>query len=139
MAKYGSPSVLIGVTTASGSTALKDLTQFIDTINGFKINAATQESHTFGDSWVEHLYTGLRSMDDLTLGGFYDDNASGPHAFMGQTSDVGSERQIELDFGSSDIVHFNYILVSYARQPVRGELTKFEAVLKPTGAPTTST
>ena len=138
MAKYGSPSVLIGVTTASGSTAIKDLSAYIETINGVKINAMTQETHTFGDSWVENMFTGVKQVDDITVGGFYDDAATGPHLLMGQTSDIGAERQFEIDFGSSDIVHGSYVLLSYARNPTRNELTRFEAVWKITGALTTA-
>ena len=139
MAKYGSPSVLIGVSTASGSTAIKDLSQYIEEIDGVKINAMTQETHAFGDSWVKNAYTGVRGVEDMKLTGFYDDAASGPHSFMGQTSDIGAERQFEIDFGSSDIVHGSYVLLSYSRIPTRDELTRFEAEWQFTGAITTTT
>ena len=138
MTKYGSPSVVIGVTTASGSTAIVDMSPYIETINGVKINAMTQETHTFGDSWVENMFTGVKSVDDITVGGFYDDIASGPHAYMGQTSDIGAKRQAEISFGASDLVHFSYVLLSYQRAPTRNELTRFESVWKITGAVTTA-
>lgn len=139
MAKYGSPSLKFGVTTASGATAIVDFSQYVDTINGFKINAMSAETHTFGDSWVENTFTGVRQVDDLTVAGFYDDIASGPHAYFGQTTDIGAERQFEIDFGSSDIVHGSYILASYTRSPTRNELTRYEAVLKIHGTVTTTT
>ncbi len=139
MALIGSPSVKFSVSSASGSTLMVPLTQYVDTINGVKINAMTQETHTFGDSWVENTFTGVKSVDDVTIAGFYDDIASGPHFYMGQTSDVGAERQFEIDYGSSDIQHGSYVLLSYNRKPTRGELTRYESVLKISGAITTTT
>lgn len=138
MTKYGQPSVLFGISTASGSTAIKDLSNYIDEINGVKLEALTQQSDAFGDSWVENFYVGVRRLNPITIGGFYDDAASGPHLFMGQTSDVGAERQYELDFGSSDLIHGFAIIQSYERMPKRNELTRFQAVLLPTGAVTTA-
>lgn len=141
MAKFGSDVIKFTVSSASGTTVTHNLANYIDTINGFKLNSMLQESHAFGDAWVENLYTGIKSADDVTVGGFFDDvAASGPHALMGQTSDLGAERNCEIDFtGTSDIVAFKYLLASYQRSPVRGELTRFEAVLKVSGAVTTAT
>lgn len=140
MANYGSPNVKLTFSSASGTTVTHNLSNYIDTLNGFKINAMTQESHAFGDSWVENLYTGVKSADDITVGGFYDDvAASGPHALFGNTSDIGAERNCEIDFGSSDIVAFKYIELSYQRTPNRGELTRWEMVMKVSGAVTTAT
>jgi hypothetical protein len=119
---------------------MHDLSQYIREVGGVNIEALTQESHAFGDAWVEHLYTGVRRVNEITLSGYYDDAAAtGPHALFGQTSDIGAEREIEFDFGSSDIVHFDYLLASYNRMPVVGELTRFEATIRPTGAVTTAT
>ena len=140
MAKYGFNQTLFGVTTASGSTTIKDLSQYVDTWSGADIEAILQESHTMGDSWKEFLYTNIRELKPITLDGFYDDvAASGPHAVFGQTSDLGAQRDAECDFGASDIIHFTYLLRSYKRQPTRNELTRYSAVLQPTGAVSTAT
>ena len=139
MANYGFNVAKFGVTTASGSTAIVDFSNYIDTYSGAELSAIVQESHAMGDSWAESLYAGIRKMAPITVGGFYQDVASGPHAYFGQTTDLGAKRQAEVDFGSSDIVHFSYLLTSYKRQPKRNELTRFEAVLQPTGTVSTAT
>lgn len=139
MALYGSPNFKFGITSASGSTTIVDISGYIDTINGLKVNAMTQETHGFGDSWVEHTFTGVRSMDDITIGGFYNDAAAtGPHALLGNTTQVGASRAAETDYGSSVIQRVGVLIVSYQRTPTRNELTRFEAVLRPTGAVSTA-
>lgn len=142
MANYGQPNVIISIGSASGAAAgaLKDISQYVDTFNGVNIEAILQQSDAFGDSWVEQLYTGVRRINPVTLEGFYNDvAASGPHALMGQTSDLGADRLFEVDFGSSDIVQCRMIITNYNRMPRRGELTRFSVTLTPTGAVTTAT
>ena len=143
MAKYGSNALAFSMTTASSTaTAWRDLSNYIDTVNGHKIEALVAETHGFGDSWQETLFTGVKKMDDITLGGFFDDVAtSGPHALLGQSSDPGAERRAKFDFASptSELAQFACIVVSYARMPTRNELTRFEAVLRPSGAVNTAT
>ena len=143
MAKYGSDQVNIKFTTASAtSLTLHDLGQYIDTFNGVKIEALTQEGHGFGDSWVEHLYTGIRRMDPVTVAGFYDNiAASGPNVMFGNASDIGSERRCEVNFAgtASNILQFAGLVMSYSRLPTRSELTRFELVFQPSGAVNTAT
>jgi hypothetical protein len=115
------------VTTVSATTAYHDLSQYI-----------TEESHAMGDAWVEHLYTGMRRVTPITIGGFYDDvGASGPHAIFGQATDIGAERNVKLNLGTTNAYpKFDVIVKRYTRKPVRGVLTKFEVELLPTGAVT---
>ena len=142
MANYGQPDFHISIGTASGValSALKDISQYVLTINGFDIEAMTQQSDAFGDSWVERLYTGIKQVGDIQIGGFYDDvAASGPHAIMGQTSDLGADRPFELNFGASDVANGRYVLAKYVRLPKRGALTEYQATLRVTGAVATAT
>ena len=144
MAKREFTTFIFRVTTSSGTTALVNLSDYIDTINGVNLEAVLQESHAAGDAWAEQLYTGLRRLNPVVVGGFYDDQAAGvatggPHTLFGQSTDLGAERECEIDFGASDIVHFDYLLRRYDRRPTRSELTRFEAELQPTGAVTTAT
>ena len=142
MANFGQPNFTISIGTASGValSALKDISNYVMTINGFDIEAITQQSDAFGDSWVENLYTGIKKVGDIQIGGFYDDvAASGPHAIMGQTSDLGADRPFELSFGASDVANGRYILAKYTRMPKRGSLTEYQAVLRVTGAIGTAT
>ncbi len=98
------------------------------------------QSDAFGDSWVEHLFAGVKQKEPFTMRGFYDDvAASGPHVLFGQTSDIGAERYFEMGYGASDVVNGRAIIKSYSVMPVRGELHGFEVELLPTGAFGTAT
>lgn len=125
MAKYGSDD--LGITI--GGTEMKN---YIDTINGLDIEALIQESHAFGDSWVEHLYSGVKRGGPLTLSGFYDDTGTtGPDA---KFNTVGTEVAVVITWGGSKTSTFTGLVTAYRRLPVRGESTRFEVTLNPTGA-----
>ena len=129
------------LTSTSATTAFHDLAQFITEFSGLEILAETEETHTMGDSWAEESFTGLRRVSPITIGGFYDDvAASGPHALLGNTTDIGAERVIKVNFGTTNAYPKTDVIVKrYSRKPVRGELTKWEAELLPTGAVTVVT
>lgn len=139
MAKTDFVQTVVMVSSSSGGSATVDMSSYIITFNGFKINAMQQEAHTMGDSWVKRLFTGVRSGDNITIGGFYDDAASGPHVYFGHTSDVGAERKMFIRFSTNESLTFSYLEESYSRKPQRNQLTDFETILMITGAVTTST
>lgn len=142
MANYGQPAVIIEIGSASGAAlgSLKPISNYVDTINGVELEALIQQSDAFGDSWQESLYTGIKKMTPITISGFYDDvAASGPHALMGQTSDLGADRLFEISMGASDVVNGRCIIQKYTRAPSRNQLTRYTAVLQPTGAIGTTT
>lgn len=139
MAKTDFVQTVFMVASSSAGSATIDMTSYIITINGFKINAMQQDGHTMGDAWVKHYFTGVRSGDNITIGGFYDDVTSGPHAYFGHTTDVGAERKAFMRFSTNESVTFSYLQESYSRKPQRNQLTDFEAVLAITGAVVTGT
>ena len=129
MAKYGSPSLVIEADNAAGT--LVDMTQYVDEVNEVNVEALIQESHTFGDSWVENLYTGVKKGNPVTFSGFYDDTAvSGPDVIFNA---LGSTREVKITYGGSKYSHFNAIITSYVRTPTRGELTRYSVTYTPTG------
>ena len=139
MTKYGSAAVKISITSASNTTALHDISQYVDEFNGVEIEAILQNSHAFGDAWEESLHVGVSKVNPLTIGGYYDDvAASGPHALFGQISQLGKKRTVEVDFGASDIVASTVVISKYSRAAKRGELTRYQVELQPSGAPTTA-
>jgi len=141
LANYGQPNFQIFISPASGSNAtVREISQYVDTINGVAIEALTQQSDAFGDSWVEHLYVGVKKMDDIVLEGFYDDvAASGPHAMFGDVAHLGQERNFELNFGASDVVNGDVLIAKYERMPKRNELTRWRGTFRPTGTIGTAT
>lgn len=130
MSKYGSKDITIKVSNAS--QALQDLSAYVDTINEFTVEALLQEGHTFGDSWVKQLFTGVKRGNPLTIEGFYDDTAStGPHAILNA---IGDTRKIEVTWGGTKKSTVDVIITNYSRRPVKGDLTRFSCTLTPTGA-----
>ncbi len=121
-------------TTTSATSAFHDLAGYIQTISGLNIEALTQESHSFGDTWVEHLFTGIKKADDVTIRGIYDDTAStGPNVIL---IGIGDQRTVEITWGSTKKSTFEAIIVSYERLAKLNELTMYECVLRPTGSVT---
>lgn len=129
MAKYGQSDFIISV----GGT---NMSQHVDTLNGADIEAMLQQSDTFGDSWVEQLYTGIRRMEPIVVEGFYDDTATtGPDAKFGGAA-LGTTVAVVLTWGGAKTSSFNAVISRYARTPGRGELSRYAATLTPTGAVT---
>jgi hypothetical protein len=129
VAKYGQADFAISV----GGT---DMSQHVDTLNSADIEAMIQQSDTFGDSWVEQLYAGVRRMEPVVAEGFYDDTATtGPDAKFGDSA-LGTTVAVVLTWGGSKTSSFNAIISRYSRTPGRGELSRYSATLTPTGAVT---
>lgn len=127
MAKYGSDDLEITV----AGTSIKN---YVDTLNGVDIEAMLQESHAFGDSWVEQLFSGVKRASPLVVAGFYDDTATtGPDALLNA---IGTTVAIVITWGGTKTSSFSAIIKMYKRMPNRGESTRYEATLEPTGAVT---
>ena len=141
MALQNGTVVEIYVTTASSTGAFHNIAGYVRSISGLNIEAMLQETHGFGDAWVEQSYVGMRRVDDITIGGFYDDvAASGPHAIFGALATLGAERVIKLDLGTTnEYPKVDVIVKNYRRMPSIGEMTGYEVVLAPTGAVTYGT
>ena len=141
MAKTDGSLVAFKLTSGSATTAFHDISQYIDEFSGLESMADLVESHTLGDSWLEQAYTGFRRMSPITIAGFYDDvAASGPNALLGNATDLGAERVIKLNFGTTNAYPKTDVIIRrYSRKPARGALTRYEAELMPTGALTVVT
>ncbi len=137
MAKYGSNSLVIEFDNAGGTPV--DMSQYILEVNGMSVESMMEESHTFGDSWREHLPTGLRQVGDLEWKGFFDDTAtSGPDAIFNApaTGPSTTSRTAKYTWGGTKTSSVETFIARYDRNPVRGQLTKFTVQLKTTGAVT---
>lgn len=132
MAKYAASNIVIEVDNSGGS--LVDMSQHVQEINGIDIEAVTEESHTFGDSWVEHLFASLKRTADIVLTGMYDDAATtGPNVIF---NSLGDTRTFKITYGSTKTTSVEAIITKYTRMPSRGALTKYSVTLRPTGAVT---
>ena len=138
--KYGSQSWIIQFDDAAGGT-LRTVTDAVLTMSGIKINSMMQLSHAFGDSWQESTPTGMGSLDPITMEGFWDTTATtGSHAVFSVPDDgpQDSTRTLTVSPGDSKTLTVETRLVSYEVLGTLNELTKFRAVIQPTGAPTSN-
>lgn len=134
--KYASQSWTIQVDDAPGGS-LTSITQYVTSLSGIKLNAANQLTHTFGDSFQESTPSGMGSIDDITIEGFFDTTAStGPHAMLSAPDDGPQDatRTFTVSPGDSKTFSGETRLMSYEVLGVVGELTKYRAVLRPTGS-----
>lgn len=113
------------------------MTQYVQELGGVDIEAMLAESHSFGDAWVEAYWTGIRKMAEITVKGFYDDAAStGPDVIFNAVGNANATRTLKVTWGSTKTTSVETYIKNYRRLPKRDELTGYEAVLVPTGAPT---
>jgi hypothetical protein len=132
MAKYGSNSFVISVAT-------KDMTQYVQSINGFEVEGLTADSQTLGDIWAEVLPTGTKRASDVVLRGFYDDTATdGVKAVLGTVASTPGATPVAvvLTWGSTNTSSFNAFIVKFTRIATKNSITDYESTLRVTGAVT---
>lgn len=135
MAKYGPDDLTIEVDDDEGGS-LDDISGHVDTINGLELSALLEQSNTFGDSWVEQLFTGVKQASPVTLEGFYDDGAGADTPKSMFNNSVGETRSVRLTWGGSSTSSFEAILSAYSRSASRDGSLRYSATLTPTGAVT---
>jgi len=134
-----SPSEVV-VEYDNASDALQDISQYVLSINDFAIENASEEVHTFGDSWEEHLPIGIGKLAAIELSGLYDDTASvGPDAlFIRATPEIptSNTRTLKFTWRTGKTSSVETYVTSYRRSADRNALTKYTVSLQPTGAVT---
>lgn len=134
--KHGSSEITISIEDGPGGTS-RAITPYVQSISGVKLEALTQATHAFGDTFEEHTPTGMKKVPDITLTGFFDDTATvGPHVVFIAPDDGPQDdgRELIVVFGNSKTFTVDVRLVSYEVLGKNGALTEYAAVLRPTGA-----
>lgn len=108
-------------------------------LGGAKIVCENESSESFGDAWKEFARVGMRSVPDIPVGGFWDTTATtGPHVvFLPGANDAdpnGGTRTLVIVFGDSKTFTLETLLAEYEVMASVGKLTRFNAVLRPTGS-----
>jgi len=136
VAKYGPSSVAITLDD-SGGTA-RNLSQYITSFGGIKINAGMVDSTGFGDSWKESLSTGVRSMDDISIEAWYDDTSNTTDAVLGDVANGPADQQktLVVTYGGSKTTTVEGWIVDYERVLDRDSLHVVRATFRPSGAAT---
>lgn len=136
--KQGSDVVTITYDDAPGGTA-RVITNFVMELGGTKIVVASEQSDAFGDAWDEHTATGRRSVPDIPCSGHFDTTpTTGPHVVLnpvaGDADPNGATRTLTVVYGDSKTFTVETRLVEYEVVGVKGKLTMFNALIRPTGA-----
>jgi hypothetical protein len=135
--KYGSVDVVIKYDAAPGGT-LTDITQYVREIGGTKIENLTQETHSFGDGWIEQTPTGVRRVPLIPIKGLFDTTVGGPHdVFKGDPADAqpsGATRTLEVTYGDGKKFTVETRLQDYETAAKNAALTEYTANVLPTGA-----
>lgn len=139
--KYGSSSITVSLDDGSGT--LRNVSQHILEMGGTKISNALELSHAFGDAWEESTPVGVQKGEPIKLGGLWDTTATtGPHVVMTPNANDadpnGTLRTLTIVYGDSKQVTMECRLASYEVMGNVGKLTRFEAMLTPSGAVTWS-
>lgn len=133
MADYGSADVTVQLDNPTDT--LVDISAHVLTIGNIDKEALMEEVTAMGAAWFKHLSTGVFSMPELSLGGVYDDAANAPDDLAGGNDDLGDTRTLEVTFGSTKTITVETIIKNFRRIITKGEKTKYELVLQPTGVP----
>jgi len=136
--KQSSKEVTITYDDAPAGTP-RIITNFIMEMGGAKIVVETEQSEAFGDAWREFMRTGMRSSPDISMSGTFDTTATtGPHVTLrpldADAEPMNGTRSLVIVFGDSKTFSVETILAEYEVLGQNGNLTRFNALVRPTGA-----
>ena len=132
--KHGSQDVVVAFDDSGGN--VQTMTPYITEINGLDIEAITEESTAFGDTWMKNLAVGVSKGADVSLGGYYDDTATtGPDAIFNAlpAGPATATRTLTITFATDKTFSCEVIIVKYTRTLAFNALTKFTVLLRPSG------
>lgn len=127
MARYGPDDVIV----SWGGTVVPDVT----VIGDIPKEAILEEITPVGSSWETHAPVGVSRAGPVTLEAPYSDDAGNLQALIAATG-VGGTATLLLTFGGTKTLSVSCIVRSIGRNIARGALTRFSAVLQPTGTVT---
>jgi hypothetical protein len=129
--RHGSPEITISIDDSGGAPV--DLTAFILTINDFSVEALLEAANPFGSAWKFMAASGVKSVGDVTLEGFYNDVGGGPHEVLSGTAagPNAATRTMTIGWGNAKTSSVEMLIKTYTRTPVNEKLTRFKAVLTP--------
>ena len=134
--KYGPADVSVTLEDGPGGTP-RDIHNF--TLNGItaKDIARMMQSDALGDEWEEHIPTGKKAAEPITLEMLWDTTGTtGTHAIFLVIADDPNEegRELVVTFGDSKTWTVDVRLTSKAVAAVNDSVQKITAELQPTGA-----
>ena len=134
MATYGPADLAIEFDATDGG-ALQAMTQHSVEMDPLDIEALFDDKvRSFGDTYSDQAYIGVRKWNPIKINGLYDDTATtGPNATY---NSVGSTRTLKITWGGTKTTTVECLIMNYRRIPNIDGKTHYEVVLQPIGAPT---
>jgi len=131
----GPADVTVTIEDAPGGTA-RNIENFL--INGIsaKVLSRMFRSDALGDAWEEHVPTGKKAGDPITLEGLFDTTATtGSHAIFSTVDDGPNDdtREMVITWGDSKTFTIQCRLTSYEILAENDSVQRFRAELQPTG------
>jgi hypothetical protein len=133
MAKHGSSEVVVTIDSAPGGPPV-DITAFVTSIGGLKVENITQQTNPFGSSSESHTPVGVDKTPDIAISGFHDDVADGPHTVLKLTpadkspASVGRVLTVLAATGATFTITVH--LVSYEVLAKNNALTEYAALVR---------
>lgn len=133
MAQYGPNDVKVEIEASVGAGSLTDITQYVTTLAGLKVNGNLEDGTPFGVAWDTKVAPGVKSADDPSLEGFFNDTATtGPDAIFADHE--GELREFKVTIGGTKTWDGNVLIKDYEVVTAVKSLTKYKASLSWTGA-----
>lgn len=134
MATYNRSNAAVSIDNNAGTPVV--FTGHVKSLSEFGIEAVFDQSDSFGDSWEEYLFAGLKTMPEITLSGNYDDAANGPDALFASYVGSTTSRTTLITIGGSKTYSVECFVKSFRWRIERGKTTGYTLVLRPSGTVT---
>lgn len=135
MALHGFPNLKVELDDET--PALKDISAYVTTINGWTKEQILEELTSAGDDDERWGVVGLDRVEPVVLTGPYDDTADGLLDCTKITWTQARTLQLTFDMaGAADVQTVETYIRSVSLQPERGKLHAVVVTLQPTGAVT---
>lgn len=135
----GPVDIIIEYGDGSSPTNLVNITQHVLEFNGIAIEQLIEMVRSYGVAWDKNLPIGVGKMDDIELGGLLDDAVNGPDDLFDGQVPIGPNtlpRLFKVTWFGTKTTQLSTVLKRFERPPDLNGITKYKAILTPTGAPT---
>ena len=135
MPTYGYPDLKVELD--NNADALQNISAWVESINGWTLEALTEELTAAGDATDRWGSVGFTSKEEVVLEGRIDTTANS--LYMLTKGAEGDTRTLKLTFdgvGATDVQTVECIISKTERKPERRTITKFIVTLRPNGAVT---
>lgn len=133
-ALFGFPSLKVELDVSEGG-ALGDQSAYVQSINGWTVEAILEEITAASDTADRWAAVGITKKSPVVIESMYDNTASKMVAIT--KANIGETRTLQLTFDgatAADVIAVETIIQKIERLPARNQFTRYRVTLQPTGA-----